>query len=705
MSSALHPDGKANPRLTSSNESGNSSIQDLIDTRRLSRRTFLRSSFGAIALTVSGGFRLDGLGTYAHAAPVPLNDIGFASVPPNIAPMTDAVTCPNGYTARVLVAWGDSLTAAPHWDAAGAMNEETQLHSFGAHSDGIHFFPFPDSLGNSRGLLVTGNEYCDPALVNNIKPASSYKTAPLTVDMVRAQQAAHGVSVVTVQRENGIWSVMRLSPFNRRITGNTFCRLSRPAAGHDLMKTAADPGGMSVQGTLSNCAHGHTPWGTYLTCEENWNVYFSSETGNIAGVNGLDQRMEILAGQNRYGIVKGGFGYRWHEVDKRFRSDLHPNEPNRFGWVVEIDPWDPYSVPIKRTALGRIKHEGAWVVVDSDNKVAVYMGDDERNEYLYKFVCTNKYNAADPRASRDLLDLGTLYVARFNSDGSGMWLPLVWGENGLTLENGFGSQAEVLIKTRQAADRLGATMMDRPEWVAVHPTTREAYLTLSNNNRRGNTPSSRNRVDGTSNATSANPPVDAANPRPDNDYGHIIHWREHMGNVDAITFEWDIFVQCGDKAVDAKTKKLGASYNPAGHDGYAGNIRGDDYGAPDGLWFDKEGRLWIQTDQAGNAAGDWVNIGGNAMMCVDPATGKTRRFLTSPRNCEVSGVATTPDGKTMFVGIQHPGEDWKDNFTENSTWPDSAENGPTTASGERSVSKPRSAVVVITKDDGGVIGS
>ena len=669
MSGALHPDGKTNPRLASSNESGNPSIQELIDTRKLSRRTFLQSSFGAIALTVSGSFRFDGLG-HAHAAHAPPSSIGFASVPPNIAPMADAVTCPNGYNARVLVAWGDSMTAAPHWDTAGAMNEETQLRSFGAHSDGIHFFPFPGSLSNSRGLLVAGNEYCDPALVNNIKPASSYKTAPLTVDMVRAQQAAHGVSVVTVQRENGIWNVMRHSPFNRRITGNTFCRLSGPAAGHDLMKTAADPGGMSVLGTLSNCAYGHTPWGTYLTCEENWNVYFSSETKNVAGVDGLDQRMGILAGQNRYGIVKGGFGYRWHEVDKRFRADLHPNEPNRFGWVIEIDPWDPYSVPIKRTALGRIKHEGAWVVVDSDSKVAVYMGDDERNEYLYKFVCTNRYNAADPRAGHDLLDLGTLYVARFTSEGSGVWLPLVWGENGLTPENGFGSQAEVLIKTRQAADRLGATMMDRPEWVAVHPTTREAYLTLSNNNRRGNNPSSRNRVDGASNAASANPPVDAANPRPDNDYGHIIRWREHMGKVDAIIFEWDIFVQCGDKAADIRTKKLGASYSPAG-----------------------------------NATGDWVNIGGNAMMCVDPATGETRRFLTSPRNCEVSGVATTPDGKTMFVGIQHPGEDWKDNFTENSTWPDSGENGPTAASGQGSVSRPRSAVVAITKDDGGVIGS
>ena len=249
-------------------------------------------------------------------------------------------------------------------------------------------------------------------------------------------------------------------------------------------------------------------------------------------------------------------------------------------------------------------------------------------------------------------------------------------------------------------------MMDRPEWGAAHPVTGEIYMTLTNNSRRGNTPSSSNAVDGSSSAASANPVVDAANPRPDNDFGHIIRWRDDGSDVTATTFQWEIFVKCGDKAT---TKTLGGTYIATGHDGYVGNINGDDFGAPDGLWFDKDGRLWIETDQVGNATGDWVNIGGNMMLCADPSTGQTRRFLTSPKNCEVTGVVGTPDGKTLFVGIQHPGEDWQLNpivsFTGNSTWPDSGINGRTTNSGRSTVYKPRSAVVVITKKDGGVIGT
>ena len=697
MSSALHPDGKTNPSRPSSNKSGNPSLHDLIDARKLSRRAFLQSSLGVTAVAAFGGSLFDGLVKYAYAAPAPREGISFSSVPANLylSAEDDSVTVPAGYTARVLIAWGDSLTNAPHWDPASAMTESVQLRTFGAHIDGMHLFPFPAAgaagIADTRGLLLTNHEYVDPSMVNNITPASDYATLPLTLDMVRAQQTAHGISVVEIWKKNDAWEVKRPSAFNRRITGNSLCKLSGPAAGHDLMKTAADPGGTEVLGTLNNCAHGHTPWGTYLTCEENWNGYFSNETGDASGIPDPKQKLEILSGQARYGVVKGGFGYRWHEVDQRFRADLNPNEPHRFGWVVEIDPWNPRSTPIKRTALGRIKHENAWSVVGADNTLTVYMGDDERNEYLYKFVCANKYNPKNRAANRDLLDSGTLFVARFKADGRGVWLPLVWGQNGLVPENGFADQAEVLIKTRQAADRLGATMMDRPEWIAAHPVTREVYMTLTNNNRRGSIPPSSNNPDGTTSAGGARPPVDAANPRPDNRYGHIIRWREDMAKVDAMGFEWDIFVECGDKL------------DPQPH--HRGNITGDDYGAPDGLWFDQDGRLWIQTDQVGNATGDWANVGGNVMLCADPSTGETRRFLTAPKNCEVTGVSNTPDGKTMFVGIQHPGEDWQTHYTENSTWPDSGINGPTTASGYESVFKPRSAVVVITKDDGGVIGS
>ena len=697
MSSTLHPDGKANPHDTVANASGNESIHDLIAQRGLSRRGFLKTSLGATAgataVAVLGTSVVDGLTNYAKAAPAPRAGIGFDSVPANVIPMTDGVTVPEGYTARVLISWGDSLSSAPDWDPAGAMDEATQLHCFGAHNDGMHYFPFPGKRwGNDRGLLVCNHEYVDPGLVNN---TTTYATDTIDLDKVRAQQAAHGVSVVDIQEKKGGLEIKRNSPLNRRITGNTPCEISGPAAGHAMLQSAADPTGTRVLGTLNNCAHGHTPWGTYLTCEENWNGYFGSKTDLVQTPH-----------EKRYGVTKTGFGYRWHEADDRFDVNLNRNEPNRFGWVVEIDPWNPRSTPVKRTALGRLKHEGAWVVVDEANRVAVYMGDDERNEYVYKFVCARKFNPKRPFANRDLLDAGVLYVARFNADGSGQWLPLVWGISGLTPENGFADQGEVLIKCRQAADRLGATMMDRPEWGAVHPVTREVYMTLTNNSRRGNTPVSSNNPNGTTTAATANPPVSAANPRPDNDYGTIIRWRETMGRADATGFEWDLFVQCGDKAT---TKTLGGTYTPGEYGGqsvgYQGNINGDDYGAPDGLWFDRDGRLWIQTDQAGDAKGDWVNIGGNMMLCADPSTGETKRFLTSPPHCEVTGVVTTPDGRTMFVGIQHPGEDWVGNFTANSKWPDNGYNGPTTASDLVMVHKPRSSVVVITKDDGGVIGA
>lgn len=690
MSSALHPDSKLNPSNEVSNSSDNASIFDLIEERKLSRRDFLKGSFGATAIAAFGGSivgasLLDGLTNPANAAPFPLSGIGFTAVPANIAPMSDAVTVPSGYSARVMLAWGDSLGNAPHWDPSTEMTEAVQLNTFGAHIDGMHFFPFPvtgaGGIGNKRGLLVTNHEYNDPGLVCN---TTTYATDVMTLDRVKAQIAAHGVGVVDIENKGNGFEVKRPSAFNRRITGATPCAFSGPAAGHAMLKTAADPGGAQVLGTLNNCAHGYTPWGTYLTCEENFNGYFGTTAAALTAT-------PRTAHERRYGVSQNGFGYRWHEADPRFDIRANSNEPNRFGWVVEIDPWNPNSTPVKRTALGRFKHEGAWTVVGSDNKVAVYMGDDERNEYVYKFVCARTFDPRNRAANRNLLDSGTLYVARFNASGSGAWLPLVWNQNGLTPANGFADQAEVVIKCRQAADRVGATMMDRPEWIAAHPTTRELYMTLTNNNRRGSNPPSSNSGDGTTTAGSARPPVDAANPRRDNRYGHIIRWREVGGDVGATSFEWDIFAECGD------------SLDGDAH--HRGNINGDDYGAPDGLWFDKDGRLWIQTDQQGDAMGDWANIGGNAMLCADPATGETRRFLTSPPNCEVTGVITTPDGKTMFIGIQHPGEDWSGNFTQNSAWPDNGANGPTTASSLGVAAKPRSAVVVITKNDGGVIGS
>jgi secreted PhoX family phosphatase len=711
------------------NRSGNESIRDIIARVDERRRTFLKGSISAGVVAALGGVTLGSLPRQAGAAPIPpgpgFAGIGFESIPPNLHNPAlgrldrDLVTVPNGYKAEILVAWGDPIMpGAVNWDPAATQDAAAQEKQCGTHHDGMHFFPFPTrgggraGLSNERGLLCLNHEYTDENLIHGAEGLTG--GAGVTIQKVRKSQACHGVSVIEIMKTGPQWRVQRGSPFGRRITANTPMRISGPAAGDALLKSkkyditptgSIDTGetndGFTAYGTLNNCAHGYTPWGTYLTCEENWNGYFAAPTaGAVIDPNLFDQKPTILQGNSRYGISTTGFGYRWHLVDPRFNADLNPLEPNLFGWVVEIDPFDPASTPVKRTAMGRFKHESAQLVVDKDSRVAFYMGDDERNEYIYKFVCERPFTPNNRAANRDMLDHGTLYVAKFNADGTGVWLPLVFGQNGLTPENGFASQAEVLIKTRQAADRVGATMMDRPEWTAVRPRILgfdeiEVYCTLTNNSRRGNNPASSNKVDGTTNAGSANPPVDAANPRPDNDYGHIIRWREDGRSVAATTFRWDIFVLCGDKAT---SKTLPGSYTPAGHDGYVGNINGDDYGAPDGLWFDDYGRLWIQTDQAGNGTGDWVNIGGNVMMCADPNTGATRRFLTSPTDCEVTGVIVTPDHRTMFVNIQHPGDSGTPaNPTATSNWPHTQGYGPS--------GRPRSATVVITKLDGGIIGT
>jgi uncharacterized protein len=389
----------------------------------------------------------------------------------------------------------------------------------------------------------------------------------------------------------------------------------------------------------------------------------------VEGVPDGDQKLHMLKGQSRYGITKAGAGYRWHEYDGRFDAARHPNEPNRFGWVVEIDPFNPQTQAVKHTALGRFKHEGAYVTLASDNRVVVYMGDDERNEYIYKFVSEGAYSPENRPANMRLLERGTLYVAKFNTDGSGEWLPLVHGQHGIDAAAGFPSQSEVVIDARAAADVVGATKMDRPEWIAVHPTSKEVYCSLTNNATRG---------------TDKGPAVDAANPRANNVYGHIIRWREQGNDPRATRLAWDVFVLCGDPSMPEAAKH--------------GNIQGDIFGSPDGLWFDARGMLWIETDISTSALnqGDYATIGNNQMLAADPATREIRRFLTGPRGCELTGVVTTPDGRTMFVNIQHPGETPRErsdpaNPTAVSTWPDGG--------------RPRSATLVIRKNDGGVIGT
>ncbi|MBL8245071.1 MAG: PhoX family phosphatase [Rhodanobacteraceae bacterium] len=651
--STFHDDGVSNP-------SDNPSFDEI--QQRARRREFLRGSV-AVGAAVIGVPLLSARSLAQTVSPTYSQTprVGFEPVPVSDA---DTLVVPRGYRADVLIAWGDPISdAAPPFRLDAGNTADEQALQWGMHNDGMHFFPFDEprfsmpgrsTPSSRRGLLVCNHEYTDDGLLH----PDGMRT--WTAEKVRKSQAAHGVSVIELLFDGSSWRVQRSSPFARRITAYTPMAVAGPAAGHRLLRTAADPGGERILGTLNNCAHGYTPWGTYLACEENFNGYFVN-----AGSPSAEQR--------RYGIGPGA-GYRWHEHDERFDAARHPNEPNRFGWVVEIDPFDPTATPVKRTALGRFKHEGAWVTLGADNRVVVYMGDDERFEYIYKYVSNRPYQPGVRGGTHRLLDDGVLYVARFNDDHGGEWLPLVWGENGLTPENGFADQGEVLVKARQAADRVGATRMDRPEWIAVNPRTRDVYCTLTNNDRRGN---------------SGQPAADAANPRGQNVFGHIIRWAEDRQDASARRFRWELFAQCGDPTLE----------NPARR----GNLEGDAFGSPDGLWFDDRGILWVQTDISTSIVsrpsaerGDYRNIGNNQMLAYDPVDGEFKRFLTGPRGCEITGVISTPDLRTLFVNVQHPGEPASErndpaNPTAISSWPFGT--------------RPRSATVVIRREDGGIIGT
>ncbi|MCW8885788.1 MAG: PhoX family phosphatase, partial [Motiliproteus sp.] len=537
-------------------ESEDSEFTRLID-QALSRRQFIAAS-GSLGLGISmAGFMA--ASPSAEAATSSL--MGFKQVPASGA---DTVIVPEGYIAEPLISWGDPIFKdAPMFDPSGNAPSSAQERQFGDNTDGMSLFP----LAEDRALLAINNEY------TNYGYLFSHGGKPLTADEVKKAQAAVGLSVFEIARNNGHWDVVLGSKYNRRITANTAMELTGPAAGHDLMKTAADAEGRTVLGTLNNCANGQTPWGTYLTCEENFNGFFGS-----------DDNFEQTADQKRYGL-KSKDRYDWHKFDSRFDLSQNPNEANRFGWVVEIDPMDPQATPKKRTALGRFKHENAALTVNSDGHVVVYLGDDERGEHLYKFVSKQRYDANNASANRELLAEGTLYVARFeNQDGElkgkGQWLELTQGKNGLTAENGFADQAEVLTFVRRAATQVGATTMDRPEWVAVHPSGKHVCCTLTNNKHRGK---------------KDNQPVDGVNPRANNKYGQIVRWMPTDGNHVSDSFEWDLYLIAGNPAVHTEGLNAGS-----------GNINADNmFNSPDGIGFDEAGRLWIQTDGKYTDEGDF----------------------------------------------------------------------------------------------------
>ncbi|OCH41109.1 transcriptional initiation protein Tat [Aliivibrio fischeri] len=603
---------------------------------RLSRRGFLMGTAAAGA----GAFLA--LNPVAKAIAGNMNSalLNFEAIPTSTS---DSIVLPKGYSWNTLMSWGDPIFAnAPQFNPNGKQDSKAQALQFGDNTDGMSVFP----LSSDRAILAVNNEY------TNYEFLFAHQGKNMTADDVAKAQAAVGVTIVEIVRKNGQWTMDSAGKANRRITANTEMEVTGPAAGHDLLKTKADPTGKKVLGTFNNCANGETPWGTYLTCEENFNDFFGSE-----------QNTTLTPDDKRYGIKAKQSEYQWHNFDDRFDVAKNPNEPNRFGWVVEIDPNDPTSTPLKRTALGRFKHENAALVVNNDGRVVVYLGDDERGEHLYKFVSKGKYQEGNNRANRNLLEEGILYVAKFamkddKLEGEGQWLELTYGKNGLTKENGFNSQAEVMIFARRAATQVGATTMDRPEWVAVHPDKKHVFCTLTNNKYRG---------------VKEGQDVDGVNPRAENHYGQIVRWEPTNGDHVSDTFQWDLYLIAGNPTVHKDNLYAGSD-----------NINKDNmFNSPDGIGFDKAGRLWIQTDGNYSNKGDFAGQGNNQMLCGDPNTGEVRRFLTGPIGCEITGLTFSEDQKTMFVGVQHP-------------------SGHFPQGGD---SKPRSTIVMITKDNGGVIGS
>ena len=715
------------------NPSTNESLAEVL-ARGFSRRTFLRGSLslGALTMFTGGGALLtacsdDEPGTVED--PIRPAALGFAAVAKSLA---DDVVVPAGYTATALLRLGDPIAGgvAPYSNL-GTDAPDSYDRRAGDHHDGMHFFGLGsgnsyDSAAVARGLLVMNHEAITPLFLHPTG-ATVVSGVRTVADEVRREFFLHGVSVVEVTRASGgAWSTVPASSYNRRIHTLTEMELSGPLRGNPAMVTRFSTSGEKTRGTVNNCAHGWTPWGTYLTCEENWAGYFRRVTDSDNPNRSARERTALA----RYGVAGTGrelwatvtpdtaddlYG-RWRaEVTGAAAADDYRNVANTFGWTVELDPFTATSTPKKRTAMGRFAHEGAVFAKPVAGKpVAVYSGDDSRGEYMYKFVSTELWNPADADPANRLatgdkyLDRGKLYAAKFNDDGSGTWIELTFGINGITDGNAayaFADQADVSLHSRLAADAAGATKMDRPEWAAFDPVTGAMYLTLTNNNAATRTLAS----------------TDAANPRHYNDpkgttaqfgnpNGHIIRWIEP--SPEATTFEWDIYLFAAAADADAQNVNL------------SGLDADNDLSSPDGLWFSAVTNiLWIETDDGAftdvtncmllAALPGEVGDGGPRTVTNTDMTGATkqvttiaganpgaklRRFLVGPKGCEITGVAENGDGTALFVNIQHPGEETAaaDLANPNSTWPDRTTGG--------APARPRSTTLVITKDDGGKIG-
>lgn len=626
--------------------------------RRISRRGLMRTgavvSAAAVAAASGAGrlLQIDGLieapsGT-ASAAALP-GGIRFQPIP--VAP-ADALqpTVADGYAWRPLVKWGDPIHLhGPEFDPL-IQTRERQEMQVGYNCDyiGYHPLPYTDKLSR-RGLLWINHEYTNGELM-----WADYEPGAPTREQADVELAAHGGSVLEVERlDSGELRVNRNSPYNRRITAFTPMRVSGPAAGHDLLKTSRDQFGMHVVGTLNNCAGGFTPWGTVLTCEENFQGYFAYN-------NLMDDEDERKAWHARYGVSGEGSGYAWETHYNRFSVPNEPNEPFRYGWVVEVDPYDPDSIPVKRTALGRFRHEGATFGHSPSGRVVFYSGDDQQFEYLYKYVSDNAYDPLKRGMGQRLLDEGVLYVARFNDDGSGDWLPLVYGEGPLTEENGFTDQGDVLIRARMAADVLGATKMDRPEDVQQNPVNLKVYAAMTNNSRR------------------SEEDVDAANPRAENRTGQVLEITETDNDAVSTTFAWDIFLLCGDPA-DESTYFAGFPKELV-----------SPIACPDNVNFDDQGNLWISTDGAPSPLDQADGL--FAVPTEGPERGRVAAFFSVVAGAECASFEFVHDNHALVISIQHPGEGGTVNEPVGGNWPDGG-------------LVPRPSVVQVWKTDGGKINS
>ncbi|WP_111495021.1 PhoX family protein [Marinobacter bohaiensis] len=704
------------------NQSGNEPFSEIME-RRLSRRSVMRGSLNVAAATVLGGFGMSLAGCDWNDDDDD-NDsdndtsltLGFDAV---LGSLTDAIVVPDGYTAQILIPWGTALSdAGTEWDESLAFTPEIQENAVGMHHDGMYHFPLAEDTASTHFILALNNEYIDQGALWSTQGGPDTSNAYRLADEVRTEINAHGVTLVEVQKQSdGSWGHVKNSTYNRRITSATPMALAGPVAESDYVITKYSTDGTMTRGTNNNCASGYTPWGTYLTCEENWPGYFIKTDTQRDD----DLRLGIGSSTGRYGWETASDDPAAAEVDEEFArfdatetgataADDYRNEPRTFGYIVEIDPYTGEAV--KRTHLGRFRHEGCWPgkLVEGE-PVVFYSGHDSRNEYIYKFVSDAVWSASDANQAggtydrlalgAKYMDEGTLYVAKFNDDGTGEWLALTPDAetpDGGTLADALGLAADdlagVIINTCDAADIMGATPMDRPEWGAVDPASGDVYMTLTNNSDRT--------AEGTA-ATYTNSgsaiedlgvgystaPVNNANPRAANENGQIIRWQE--GTASSTTFEWEIFVFGG--AV-------------TGNDNPSGLTELNQFASPDGLWYDQrdgdQGILWIETDNGGNDVADYTN---DQVLAVVPSTvsgnsndpsvvdmqdqGNLKRFAVGPNDCEITGIFATPDKTALFINVQHPGN-----------WPSGSDATVETSGTVR----PRASTVVIQKADGGRVG-